>query len=563
MTPSEAPTTLLETIRLTAPRYKQYRTLVAAPGEPHVVREDLLGAAPADDRASRRRSLTYLGHLSDIHVMDAQSPARLEPMAGQSASLWAGVVRPQDTLTLHVTAAMVAAMSAARVSPVTGAPMAAAVVTGDVADQLSQLELEWYISSLDGQTVTPDSGQPGVYEGVQVWDEATYAYHPDNPDGDWFGEYGFPRIPGMLEAAISSPVESVGLPVPWYAVYGNHDTTLNGTFSINSQLKAWALGSRKASTWTALGEASFEGLAMDTSPFGRLVNSVMNNFGFQPGIHSVTPDPARKLLEQTDFMAAHFQTTPVPGPVGHGFTQRNLDTGETWWSADISPYVRAFGLDTCNQVAGPDGAVPQSQFDWLKGQLAQAQAENKLCVVLSHHNSTTLENGATAVFNPGEKLYHAEEFVAMLNEFPNMVAWVNGHTHINTIFAHHREGGGGFWEITTASCIDFPQQQQMIEIVDNRDGTLSIFTTTLDHASPAAWTEGDLSAVGLASLSRELSANDWIENPPMRLGSPLDRNCELLLPAPFDLSTITDADLERAHAEQRARLVAYEQGQPS
>ena len=61
----------------------------------------------------------------------------------------------------------------------------------------------------------------------------------------------------------------------------------------------------------------------------------------------------------------------------------------------------------------------------------------------------------------------------MLLEYPNCVAWMNGHTHINTIIPHAETGGGGFWEITTASCIDFPQQQQLIELVDNRDGTMS------------------------------------------------------------------------------------------
>ena len=46
----------------------------------------------------------------------------------------------------------------------------------------------------------------------------------------------------------------------------------------------------------------------------------------------------------------------------------------------------------------------------------------------------------------------------------------------------------------------------------------------------------------------------------MRLGSPLDRNVELLLKAPFDLSTISDADLERAQTADRARLMAHDQG---
>lgn len=147
----------------------------------------------------------------------------------------------------------------------------------------------------------------------------------------------------------------------------------------------------------------------------------------------------------------------------------------------------------------------------------------------------------------------------MLLEFPNLIAWVNGHTHINTIRPHLRPGGGGFWEITTASCIDFPQQQQMIEIVDNIDGTLSIFATVLDHKSSPEWREGDLSQEGLASLSRELAANDWDAEPAARRGSVLDRNVELLMPAPMDLSRISTAVLNLADSENRARLLSHQQ----
>ena len=79
----------------------------------------------------------------------------------------------------------------------------------------------------------------------------------------------------------------------------------------------------------------------------------------------------------------------------------------------------------------------------------------------------------------------------------------------------------------------------------------------LDHASPVTpGTSGSLP--DLAARSRELAANDWAEIPLMRRGSPLDRNTELLLPAPFDLSSITDAVLEAQQAAERARLVEYE-----
>ena len=182
---------------------------------------------------------------------------------------------------------------------------------------------------------------------------------------------------------------------------------------------------------------------------------------------------------------------------------------------------------------------------------------------MSHHNSLTLNNGAQPAFGATQPLIHADEFIAMLHEYPNMVAWINGHTHNNTIQAHPTpDRDGGFWEITTASCIDFPQQQQMIEIVDNRDGTMSLFTTVVDHASPAEWTTDDFSQVGLASLSRELASNDFTEKPLMRRGAPDDRNTELLLPAPFDLSLITDAELEAMQVASRARLLAAAGSQP-
>jgi hypothetical protein len=127
--------------------------------------------------------------------------------------------------------------------------------------------------------------------------------------------------------------------------------------------------------------------------------------------------------------------------------------------------------------------------------------------------------------------------VAELLKHPNVVAWVNGHTHSNRILAHRRRSGGhvvgGFWEINTASHIDWPQQGRIVEIADNRDGTLSIFCTMLDHAAPETWSADQLDdPLHLAALSRELAANDWQERENRRLGTRRARNTELLLPAP-------------------------------
>ena len=119
------------------------------------------------------------------------------------------------------------------------------------------------------------------------------------------------------------------------------------------------------------------------------------SMGCGSGLRDVASDAGRFLFDQRAFMAEHFRTADTPGPIGHGFTPHNLSSGETWWQADLSPHVRAFGLDTCNQVAGADGAVPDDQFRWLTTQLQQAQTEQRLVLVFSHHNSLTLENRAT------------------------------------------------------------------------------------------------------------------------------------------------------------------------
>jgi hypothetical protein len=100
-----------------------------------------------------------------------------------------------------------------------------------------------------------------------------------------------------------------------------------------------------------------------------------------------------------------------------------------------------------------------------------------------------------------------------------------------------RPGGGGFWEVNTAAHIDFPCQARLLELVDNRDGTLSLFGTVVDGAGPLAYGGRLDSALSLASLARELAANDWQEGTDARRGKVEDRNVELVVKAPFALTT--------------------------
>ena len=138
--------------------------------------------------------------------------------------------------------------------------------------------------------------------------------------------------------------------------------------------------------------------------------------------------------------------------------------------------MRFVVLDSVNPNGGQNGSLDRAQFSWLRRTLTASK--RRLVVVASHHTSGTMNNAARARGSEAPRL------VAELLRHQNVIPWVNGHTHTNSIWAPTRKGGGGFWEINTASHIDWPQQSRLLEITDNRDDTLSIFATMVDHGAP-------------------------------------------------------------------------------
>ena len=120
---------------------------------------------------------------------------------------------------------------------------------------------------------------------------------------------------------------------------------------------------------------------------------------------------------------------------------------------------------------------------------------------------------------------------------PNVIAYVTGHTHENDVIPH-KARRRGFWEINTAAHTDWPQQSRVIEVMNNRDGTLSIFGTILDHAAPIATpapgSAGNVfSDTQLGSLARRLAAYDYqYDDDGDPRGRRNDRNVELLIRDP-------------------------------
>lgn len=526
-------TTLESTYGKGAPGVGGYRPVVRQAGEPHIVRTDL-GAGANAGRAGRRTAVLSFAHLTDVHIVDAQSPARVEYVdrfedkyseSDPTTGLFTSAYRPQEILTTQVADAMVRAINQIRKGPVTGKSLAFAIQTGDNADNCQLNEVRWNIDVLDGKVLTPDSGSLTKYEGVA--DRTHYDQHywhpepgPANQQDLYHTEFGFPDVSGLLAAAVR-PFDPVGLTIPWYSVFGNHDGLVQGNFPKTFQLDVVARGNLKATAVPpGLSQADIK-RAFETLDSGALLGAAS-----LASANVVSADQARKVLSRKEVVEEHFKTTGKP--VGHGFTTTNRTQGTAYYSFDSGTAVRCIVLDTVNPNGYADGSLDQAQFTWLQNLLAGTTDRHVL--IFSHHTVATMINPFVGTGGDPQPRVLGDAVKAELLKHPNVVAWVNGHTHKNEIIAHKTASGtGGFWEVNTASHVDFPQQARLIELVDNHDGTLSIFGTMIDHAGPAAHGGNLANTVGLASLARELSANDPQERSSGRSGAVADRNVELLV----------------------------------
>ncbi|MEU2059348.1 TIGR03767 family metallophosphoesterase [Streptomyces sp. NPDC013455] len=504
-----------------APRAgSNYRRLGDGPGWKRVVREDL--AAAASGRAGRRTALAAFVQFTDLHLMDVQHPLRLEYLRAHDVHAW----RPHEALTVPGAISLVERVNALRGAPVTGTPLHFVMTTGDNTDNNAHSELEWFMKVMSGGRITPDSGDPRHYEGVQNSGLKLY-WQPGSTVRDDDKALGFPYLKGFLAAA-TREVRSPGLKLPWYSTVGNHDSLPLGCYGSHGDpyLAEAAIGGKKLMSVPAADARKLqEAIKKAKDPKGTGYRDFLK--AHARSMRSVTPDEKRAPYTQADYLKAHLDPAHQGlGPVGHGYSSANLDAGTQYYAFRISDDVIGISLDTTDAGGHYEGSLGTAQLEWLDRTLKANK--DSYAVVFSHHTSKTMTNTRPDPARPGEKRHDGAAVVALLASHANVLAWVNGHIHRNVITPHQGSGGRSFWEISTASHVDFPQLARIIELVDNKDGTVSLFTTLVESAAPHRTDYADLSQTGLAALYRELSYNAPGANKALA-GSAADRNTELVL----------------------------------
>lgn len=449
-------------------------TLERGPGEPLIDRTDVAPAAPPG------RVLATLGQITDTHVRDEESPARVS-FLDRLGGPFKPTFRPQETLTTQAFASGLRALGEDRPDLL--------LVTGDIADNPAGTEYDQALEVLrSGGRVDPDTGAKG-YEGPQAADDPDPAYY--RPDVDP------PRHPGLLtraQAPFTAPVERA----PWIPIPGNHDLLAAGEVTPTAATNAIAVGSRTLTR-------PQEGLDVPRDPRGAnaAVNALIRG-GVLPGrTAAISPDPRRRFLTPAQgrarLRAASALARTPADPAAPGLSTVR----------DIGARVRVVTLDFDQAGEGAGGSVTPAHLAFLRRALAGA---GERWVIVASHQPLTKAQGGDGVLR-------------LLDQAPHVLATLAGDTHHHRV-TPRRSAGGGYFLIETSAIADFPQEARTLRVRETPGGGAVLETWVVD-------TSGAGRVGALADIARSLAFLDAQGGRPGgNRGTRLDRNVRLFKAAP-------------------------------
>jgi len=493
-----------------------YGTWTFGAGLPIVQRVDLMPAGYNNPTPTRNKKLSNFFTFSDIHITDKEAPNQLmllqefERYAINNTSIYSPVMM----YTTHVLDAAMQTMNALHKNN----PFDFALSLGDTCNSTSYNELRWYMDVIDGKVITPSSG---AHLGADTMD-------------------------------YQKRYKAVGLDksIPWYQTIGNHDHFMIGSFPVDADPRLGFRASYVADTVWAVADTLkpdmttfpvlfnmdtfastpkyYMGLIDGRTPFGEIIHTGLSTSPvFANGAPKVVADPDRRSLLRTEWIQEFFNTSTEP--VGHGFNLVDINSpaGFACYSflpkADVPLKIIVLDDTQTENDGSKDihghGYLDAARWTWLKAELAAGQAANQLMVIAAHIPigvaaigtemewwlndvqmvTATPDNPEWWLNEPPVAPEHRNattltELVETLQNTPNLIMWLAGHRHFNTVKAfkskNPEQPEQGFWHVETSSLRDFPQQLRTFEIYLNSDYTISVLTINVDPAvaegTPAA-----------------------------------------------------------------------------
>jgi 3',5'-cyclic AMP phosphodiesterase CpdA len=444
-------------------------------------------------------------NLSDSHILDDEASAVmtgnvLDP-ALDAAIANTSAQRLQEEFTDEVLDAMEARINECQAS----VPSELMIATGDLTDNMTLNELRRYIDNLDGEYAAPTAfehycgyaggaglaGRPDPNSAPAACPDADRATNatlagrtvadsqaptPDPDDATYVlaptrtvRQLGESTTQSLLDGTYTA---APGLPaslrdsqhrlaIPHYAVFGNHDGAVRGTLVYQ------------------------DGFQYGARAFGRYFTG-----------------------NQREFINEFFFTSGEPR--GHGFDNagprlHDDDPRNDGWYSFAAGGVRMIVLNTIidgvtegsplrDPSALEKGGMSAEQLAWLDAELGDADADGAPALVFSHHPSRSFHDAANAA-----------ALDAILAEHDSLVAHIAGHTH-----EHRVRSTAGFWQVETASLIDWPQEGRIVEVFRLADGGHALRLTVI---GPRRDTDAAKASYELSRAESECITKAFLDDP--------------------------------------------------
>ncbi len=426
-------------------------------GLPHDKRLDLMPEGYNGATIKNDGKLLHFFTISDIHITDKESTAQAIyfGLVGGIISAYSGIM----LYTTHLLDAVIQTVNELNKKN----KVDFGISLGDAANNNQYNELRWFIDVLDGKEINPDTGIK------------------DDPIPGPLNDYQDVYKAGGLDKSI-----------PWYSTLGNHDHFWMGTNPSNDYIRQVYVGEEILQMGNIFNPGGFHKRDFYMGVLdGSTVYGDAKCYG---PVSTTTPikvpaDENRRALTRNEWIGEFLNTSTEPK--GHGFTKENAETGFANYSFEPKSDIplKMIVLDNTQNNDDPDlngyghGTLDKERYEWLISELDKGQSEGKLMIIAAHIPIGVEKQGS--VIGWWENAFVTEEsLIAKLNTYPNLLMWIAGHRHLNTVKSFKSPDPTkpelGFWQVETSSLREYPQQLRTFEIFRNNDNTISILTTNVD-----------------------------------------------------------------------------------